>query len=265
MRYPGHLLACSVLAGLTLQAVPAAANPCLPDDLEVVQVIDVPAGDTLVLADGRTVRLAAIMAPRSLDPDAGTVASAARNALVRLVDAAQTLRLARSEKPPDRYGRISADLLLTDAEGNRIRVQERLLAEGHAILIDRSGTCAANLAAAEAAAMDNGAGLWSDPEFAVVNANDPTLGGRTGLYIVVEGRIASVGTRTYMTFLDYGMDYRRDFTAMLTPKLVETLAETGVMADALAGRRVEVRGIVEESGGPAIRLRHAGDLRVLDE
>jgi len=253
-----------MLAGLTLIALPAAADACRPAGSERVQVADVPAGDILALADGRTIRLAAIMAPRSPDPAADPAARKARDALATMVAAAETVGLVQSDAAPDRYGRISGDVLITTA-GDDVWAQERLLAAGHAVLIGPYGTCADVLAAAETRAIAGRAGLWSDPQFAIVNADDPTLRQRTGLYAVVEGRIASVGNRTYMTFLDFGADYRRDFTAMLTPKLVDSLAQTGVVAAALSGRRVQVRGIVEESGGPAIRVRNAGDLRVLDE
>jgi hypothetical protein len=43
------------------------------------------------------------------------------------------------------------------------------------------------------------------------------------------------------------------------------LAEAGVEVDGLVGRRVRVRGVIEASGGPAIRLGDPGDLEFLDD
>jgi hypothetical protein len=75
-----------------------------------------------------------------------------------------------------------------------------------------------------------------------------------------------------MTFLDFGAVYRRDFTVMLTPAIAEKLASkdtvsgTGksVAVDALANRRVRVRGVIEASGGPAIRLNDPAEIELID-
>jgi hypothetical protein len=67
-----------------------------------------------------------------------------------------------------------------------------------------------------------------------------------------------------MIFLDFGRNVRSDFTAMLPPAVAEQLAVAGVAVDALAGRRVRVRGVIEESGGPAIRLNDIAELELID-
>jgi hypothetical protein len=68
-----------------------------------------------------------------------------------------------------------------------------------------------------------------------------------------------------MIFLDFGRDYRRDFTVMVPPAVAEALSEGGRSADTFDGRRVLVRGMIEESNGPAIRLNDPAEIEVLDE
>jgi hypothetical protein len=75
-----------------------------------------------------------------------------------------------------------------------------------------------------------------------------------------------------MTFLDFGLVYRRDFTVMLTPAIAEKFASMDVEdgtgksggVDAFANRRVRVRGVIEASGGPAIRLNDPAEIELID-
>ena len=48
-------------------------------------------------------------------------------------------------------------------------------------------------------------------------------------------------------------------------KLADRFVESGFDVDDLADRRVRVRGVIEESGGPAIRIGHPIAIEVLDE
>jgi micrococcal nuclease len=68
-----------------------------------------------------------------------------------------------------------------------------------------------------------------------------------------------------MIFLDFGGDYRRDFTIMVSPPVAERLSEAGLAVDEFEGRRIRVRGVIEESGGPAIRLNDPSEIEVLDD
>ena len=68
-----------------------------------------------------------------------------------------------------------------------------------------------------------------------------------------------------MIFLDFGRDYRRDFTVMVSPQVAKGLTAVGVSVDGLAGRRVRVRGVIEERSGPTIRLNNAAEIEVTDD
>jgi endonuclease YncB( thermonuclease family) len=239
---------------------------CLPETAQSAEVAEVIDGDTLRLADGTLVRLAAIEAPKR--PLGGSTATpwppadAARAALAALV-AGRTVTLATIDPQSDRYGRLRAHLGLADGSW----LQAVLVGRGLARVRAQSDEmpCFSALVAEENEARAAGRGLWQHDEYAIRAADDPSLRDRKGLYEIVEGRVVSVGHGRRMIFLDFGRDYRRDFTIMVNPGVAERFAETGLAVDDFAGRVVRVRGVIEESGGPAIRINDPAEVEFLDD
>ena len=68
-----------------------------------------------------------------------------------------------------------------------------------------------------------------------------------------------------MVFLDFGRNYSRDFTAMIPVAVAERLAEAGFPVEGFEGRLVRIRGVIEESGGPAIRVDDPVAIEALDD
>jgi endonuclease YncB( thermonuclease family) len=227
---------------------------CAAPSGQKVDVREVVDGRTIVLADGRVVRLAGISLPAGERP--GQQVRAALAALVE--DGALTA--AFSGATTDRYGRWHASFF--DEQGRPIAEVLVRMGLARVELLEGEPVCLASLLAAEDAARKAAAGSWDGTGFVVRKAVDASLLARSGLYEVVEGRVVSVGHGRGLVFLDFGRNYRRDFTIMVPLKLVEELP---VAIDSLMGRRVRVRGVIEDSGGPAIRLERAGELEVLED
>lgn len=238
----------------------AQASACAPAAGPTVAVADVIDGDTLRLADGRTVHIAGIEAVKA-GAAGGPTAVLAREARDEIGRLAGTGVVPGVVQPAaaDRYGRLHADVWLGDGRSVGVTLVTAGLARVR--LFPGEKPCLARLFAAEAAARAARRGLWALPDFAVRPAGDPSLLARTGLYELVEGRVASVGHGKYMVFLDFGREYRRDFTIMVPTTLSDALA---LPVDAYKGRRVRVRGVIEESGGPAIRLSGPDEIELLD-
>lgn len=212
------------------------------------------------------VRLAGIEVPAPpLDdesPGSDALAALARTALAAAIRGANLELVSGSENKPDRHGRIPSYVRLTSGA----TLQEILIDAGYARARWLPGEVACFLAfrRAEAGAEKARRGIWNSPDYAIRPAEDASLLSSIGLYELVEGRVVSVGHGTRMIFLDFGQDYRRDFTVMITPKVAEGLVAASFPPDALVGRRVRVRGVIEEGGGPAIRLNNAAELEVRD-
>jgi endonuclease YncB( thermonuclease family) len=220
-------------------------------------------GDTFRLADGLTVRLAGIEAPKRLPgQEVPEVAEEAARFLERLI-AGNAVTLYGKNDERDRHGRVIAMVRLGDGRLLQTLMLESGLARLHGGLAE---ACLGPLLAAEKSARKAGKGLWNLPQFAVHKAGDPSLQTQKGLYHLVQGRVASVGRGSRMVFLNFGPDWRRDFTAMVARDLVARAVKGGEASlDGLAGRQVLVRGVIEVNGGPLIRVSDRNAIEVLDD
>jgi micrococcal nuclease len=224
-----------------------------------VAVTEVLAGDLLRLSDGRAVRLAGI---RVLSVDAEQAgaepfAGQARAELRRLLDG-QAIRLAPAEAPHDRYGRLVAHIARSDG----LWLQGALLEQGLAQVQTRPGEAAraAEMLALEQTARAAGRGLWAEAAFM---PQDPgALDDSTGRFRIVRGRVLRVAPTEGYVYLNFGADWRADFTVRVRRTELEGLL-AGTALEGLAGRLVEVRGVVLQAGGPLIELSHPEQMQVL--
>jgi len=106
--------------------------------------------------------------------------------------------------------------------------------------------CVAALVAAERAARHSALGLWRDPYYLIRAATDPALAARHDSYDLVEGRVLSVGERGPIVYLDFGLEWSTDFTVVLGGEATAALAEAGWQVGDFKGRRIRVRGWVEQ-------------------
>jgi endonuclease YncB( thermonuclease family) len=144
------IFSAAILPGLVCSA--AAQESCKLAALGAGTVAAVRDGRTLLLGDGRELRLAAI-----------EVNENSRTALQALV-AGRNLRLEQLGPERDRYGRLVA---LAYADDKTQSVQQAMLEQGHARVSARVGDkgCADLLLRAERAARAARRGLWADPNF----------------------------------------------------------------------------------------------------
>lgn len=221
-------------------------------------VAEVVAGDRVRLADGRTVRLAGIRVPGA-EPPVAELAEQARAALAGLI-AAQPVRLETTGAAVDRYGEIAAQVERVDG----LWLQGVLLERGLALVQTRPGETAraAAMLAVEQKARAARRGLWAKPAFAPLAAERARAG--IGRFRIVSGRVVRVVPTKRFVYLNFGADWRTDFTIRLRrDDLDGRFAAAGIDPEALAGRRVEVRGYLLEAGGPLIELSHPEQMQIL--
>jgi micrococcal nuclease len=219
---------------------------------EPVAVARVIAGDLVQLAEGPVVRLAGIRVPVG---DAG-LAEAARAALADLIGG-QSIRLGLADAPYDRHGQLVAQV-----ERAGLWLQEALLERGLALVQTRPGEVARaeRMLAVEQVARSAGRGVWAGPGFAPREAG--AVQGAIGSFQIVRGRVVRVAPTERYVYLNFGADWRTDFTIRARrAELKGALA--GLDLEALAGHRVEIRGVVLEAGGPLIELSHPEQMQVL--
>jgi len=222
-------------------------------------------GESLTLDDGRVLRLAGIRAPRAPLGYAGEApwrrAAEAEAALRRLAPEGGEIAFLAETPSHDRHGRLRVQAATADGRW----LQPALLTAG-AVQLDAAPLALAGLEpllAAEAAARESARGLWRDPAHGLWSAE--AAGGAIGRFAVVEGRVLAATTVRGTGYLNFGEDWRSDFTLRLDPPVRRAFEQAGLVPEALAGRRVRARGWVFASGGPMIALRYPEQLELLAE
>ena len=264
-------LACAAaLAGFDADAQPARAAPdCGGDGAtmgEVVRVID---GKSFLLADGREVRLAAVetlsLVPGDEDDARVAAALAAKAALESAVLHREvTLRLGGAG--PDRYGRLIAYVFVRTPSGEAL-AQREMLAAGQALVAPTALTagCRTYLRDAERAARTAKLGLWGDPYYVVRRAdNIADILAEQGRFAVVGGKVASVRESGGIVYVNFGRRWSQDFTVTILKRNERLFTGAGLAPKALTGRQVEVRGWIEERGGPAIEVARPEQIEIVN-
>jgi hypothetical protein len=72
--------------------------------------------------------------------------------------------------------------------------------------------------------------------------------------VLVEGRIRSIGERTQRTYLNFGGLWAEDFTIIIPRKTWKRMSDRGMGAEALKGRRIRARGILQPWQGTAFSI-----------
>jgi endonuclease YncB( thermonuclease family) len=224
----------------------SAAAPCKLAAIASATVRSVVDGRTLVLADGREVRLAALeVAPP--DEPAG---AAAKDALAALVTE-QTIELRGAKAETDRYGRLFAHAFLVG--GKERWIEAELVERGQARVSGRIGerACASALLARERAARAGKLGLWADPYYVVRRAEDAAaVAAERGRFAIVEGKVVSVRESGGTIYINFGRRWTQDFTVTIAKRNERSFTSAGLEPKRLEGRRVRIRGWIEQRGGP---------------
>lgn len=167
----------------------------------------------------------------------------------------------------DRWGRRPARILL-DPDGANPRDLATTLVAAGAARVDpgaREALCDPALLAREDVARRAARGLWREESARALPADRPDLLlARVGRFAIVEGVVAGVGERARRTFIDFSRDWDGGFTVIVPTRIWATLAARGLDAPTLTGRRIRVRGIIQEWRGPAVELSTADFVETID-
>jgi hypothetical protein len=85
-----------------------------------------------------------------------------------------------------------------------------------------------------------------------------------GRFAIFEGRVISVGARRTLTYLNFGLRWSEDVTVAIEARHRARFGGEARIAD-LTGRRVRIRGFVEERAGPMVAVTTPMQVEVLGE
>lgn len=262
------------VAGLTVAALvsSAAATECNQSGGEPHAIIRAADATVMVLDDGREVRLAGLIAPPPpvAVPMAGATWAPEQAARAALANLAATARADVLIEPSsrDRHGRPAAQVYITTRDGARIWLQRALVEQGLAIVSARNGgalACQEILLAAEETARRTSTGVWANPVYRTHKASDVfALMRLRSSFALVEGTVVSVTTRAGRLFLNFGSDWKTDFTAAVPQVLLKAAPGAAATLQALEGHTVRVRGWIERRYGPSIEISGLADIEDLN-
>jgi hypothetical protein len=81
--------------------------------------------------------------------------------------------------------------------------------------------------------------------------------------VLVRGRVRAVARAQEFVYLNFGEDWRRDFTVRAAARDAAGFARQGLDLEQLAGQEVLVRGPLFEANGPMIELVHPAQIEVM--
>ena len=253
-------LALAGLATLSPALDPARAERLAADGV-VVEVVD---GDTVRLSSGLEVRLVGIQAPKlplgRPNFKSWPLAVAAKATLEQLVGGAR-VRLAYGGRRRDRHGRALAHLYQADERW----VQGEMLRRGMARVYTFADNTAriAEMLALERAARAAGRGIWSHPFYKVRAVTEtPDF---LHSFQIVEGRVEAAAVVRGRVYLNFGPDWRTDFTVTIAPGDVRRFKDAGLAPARWDGRMLRVRGWLKRYNGPMIEATHPEQIELLAE
>lgn len=239
----------------------AEAAPSCTGDVEIAKahIMRVEKNGVLVMNDGRALHLEGIRLPNAaLDHAPPAIADKAFQELETMARGRELDARAIYPKE-DRYDRVRAQIFTEDG----VWLQMELLKKGLArvdVAPDR-GECYRDLYAAEADARKAGLGLWADPAYGFRSPD--AVAADKGTFQIVVGRVVSTAAVDGRVYLNFGQDWRRDFTVVLSSDDVKTFKAMGVDPLNYEGKLVRVRGFVQSLSGPAIAVGNPKQIELL--
>ncbi len=254
-----------ILALAPIQAALASCDLTAGVSGNVVEVID---GDTIRLAGGLEVRLVGMQAPKlplgrpNFPPwPLGDEAKAALSNLVLN----ERVTLYHGGETMDRHGRTLAHAFVGNDDSG-LWVQGDMIGRGLArtYSFKDNRECVRELQALEQAARNDQRGIWNDPFYPVLAALPPAaLLEFVDTFQLIEGRIVSVQAVNRRVYLNFGQNWRDDFTGSISARDARRFSGAGLDLASLEGKIVRIRGWIEERGGPMITVTHPEQIEIV--
>lgn len=230
--------------------------------LAVIEIID---PVTVKLSNQTIARLSGIDIPDLTPYESGPIAEEALNELKNLLEnhkvkIYQTKK--KDQSKTNRFGHLITHLVTTN-EG--IWTQGYLLEKGLARVrpTKENTEMSEQMLKLEDIARREKRGLWSDKTYQIRPADQTE--GTTNDWAIIEGVVKSSATINNKTYLNFGSDWKTDFTIGIPANIRKQLIKNNIQPLALTHKKVRVRGWVENYNGHYIELMNSIWLQLLPD
>jgi Staphylococcal nuclease homologue len=224
----------------------------------------------IVLDDGRILHLAGLE-PQRPTPETPDGDATARDQLAAKIRGMEISFTALSAKP-DRWGRFPAYVFNEAQPVAKRSVGEDLLRAGRARVKPQSEvhSCVKNWLSAEAEARAAKLGLWADPYYAVIAADDAAaFAEKAASDVIVEGRLTQAIAARIGLRLEFGPKAEsrreRNFSVIILQRNVRIFERADMKFEPLIGRVLRVRGLLDMRFGPQIEISSPDEIEVARE
>lgn len=233
-----------------------------PDPVRTGIVQNVIDADTVRLRSGTEIRLVGIQAPKLPLGRRGfrawPLADKAKGFVERMATGKQVI-LEYGGRKTDRHRRLLAHLFLE----NGAWVQGEILKSGFARVYSFPDNRArvAEMLSLEQEARSARRGIWDHPYYAIRNPGNADR--FIGSFQIVEGKPESIALVRNRAYLNFGKNWREDFTVTMSPKVMRRFWRGKDIRAAYADRIIRVRGWLKRFNGPQIEVTHPEQIEVL--
>lgn len=243
------------------------------ETVHIGRVSEIVDGDTIFIAppyqDGNQIRLVGIQAPKLALGREGFIewplAPEAKD-LISDLTLGKRVALSFGGSTRDRYGRWLAHLHIADGKNEGLWIQGEMLRQGMARVYSFPDNRAKvdEMLTLEREARLAKRGIWAQDYYAIRNADPIALDRELGTFQLVEGRVADAARVKGTIYLNFGADWRSDFTVSLRYKAVRMFNKAGIDLLSLKGQSIRVRGWLSKRNGPMIKATHPEQIEVLE-
>ncbi len=256
-------------------ALASPASPAFPDDSPLVESgisrIEILVDPlTAILEDGRIIHLAALDIPDYYGgQDAQESAHAPAHATAALTKLKEDFEGEEVRVYAFSGGRQARLNRMGHLPAHIVRVRDRLWAQGLLLseglarvrTLPDTAFLAPQMYQLERGARESGKGLWADPAYQVLAAPFPQET-RAYRFVIAEGTVRNTASVRNRVYLNFGEDWRTDFTVSIPPAALRRFEEARLDPLSLAGRKLRVHGWLESYNGPYIEIDHPARLEI---
>ncbi|MCB9982063.1 MAG: thermonuclease family protein [Rhodospirillales bacterium] len=229
------------------------------------QVLEAISPLTLKLSNGSIVRLSGVHFP-DYDFTGERTGPFALTALKILKDMLEGQQVEIYQTPKKDWGRTNQ---MGHALAHLMRKNDGAWVQGTLVRLglaqvktsQRNPEMAEHLYALEALARSEKLGIWETEQI----LSPETAGEHLNSFQIVEGVIQSAAIKKNRIYLNFGGNWRDDFTVSIAPEDRRIFSKAQINPLDWNGAHVRVRGWIEEYNGPYIEINHPQALEVLSD
>jgi len=227
----------------------------------VIEVVD---PLTIKLQNGTTIQLVGLNIP-DLDPyDPGTLSVMTMKVLKDFLQNEEVEIYQTKDTKTGRTNRMDHEMAHLVRKKDSIWVQGLLISLGLArVRTEKTNPEMANeMYTLERKSREDNSGLWDIEAYKV--GSPEKAGPLIGAFAIVEGKILSVAMKKNSIYLNFGENWKKDFTVIIPSDVKRSLAKRKLYPLDWNGGRLRVRGWVSSLNGPSVEVDHPEALEMIE-